>query len=196
MSLAYPAVQVVPVPVGLTVPLLLPFDAVGAKQALILEGINRSCLDAFGTALQQQLRSRALGFTIEHIPIFLGTLGDGPSCIPPSPHLLEFGPMFDTDVLSWDLQKQVTSIIPGRCEPDVWKLSGDQSGVEAMSGAKFLNELVSRALPPLGSDRHSPHFRRSFDAGGTSAAKPARNGHCHLAGSCPGCLRQKETCPW
>ena len=113
VTLAYPAVLAAPVPIGASEPLALSFDD-SENNAIIMEGINRSCLDAFGTGLQRQLRGRALGFTKKPCPIFLGTLGDGPSCLPPSPQLLAFGPMFNTDFLSWSLQKDAQSIIPGQ----------------------------------------------------------------------------------
>ncbi len=139
LTLAYPAIQIVRVPVGITDPLALPLDG-GVNQAFILEGINRSCLDAFGTELQQQLRGRALGYIRDPHPVLLATVGEGPSCLPPNPHLLDFGPMFDTDVLSWDLQKLVTRISPGQCEPAALKLQETNQGEDEC--ARFLDEVV------------------------------------------------------
>lgn len=71
--------------------------------------------------------------------MLLGTLGEGPSCIPPGPHFHGFGPVFDTDVLSWNLQKDAEKVTPGRCEAGAWGLSETNKGEDEWG--EFLDEL-------------------------------------------------------
>jgi hypothetical protein len=105
VSLGGSDVKVIPVRLGTTLPLELPAE--GARPgAIIFEGINRSCLDAFGTAIQEQIRSRVFGFSQERLPVFLGTLGEGPSCLPLGTHLLGFGPVFDNQARSLSQKKR------------------------------------------------------------------------------------------
>jgi hypothetical protein len=140
VSLAGTEVRVLPVPLGAAEPLLLPFDQEGAApQALVFDGINRSCLDAFGTAIQELVRSRALDRSKDRFPALLGTFGSGPSCLPPTPHLLSFGPVFDTDLLSWDLRKDVDKVTPGRCEAGACALSETSKGEDEWG--EFFDEL-------------------------------------------------------
>jgi hypothetical protein len=140
VSLVGTEVRVVPVPLGAGEPLPLFFGDEPAR-ALVLDGINRSCLDAFGMGIQEQVRARILGLTKVRFPLLLGTIGEGPSCVPPGPHLLAFGPVFDTDVLSWDTQKDAKTVTPGRCEAAAWELA------ETNKGEDDWDELLDELFP-------------------------------------------------
>jgi hypothetical protein len=106
------------VPVGRLLPLPLPAPRDADPGALLLEGVNRSCLDAYGGELTRLLRSRALAGRPAG-PLVLGTLLDGPSSLPPGPALLCFGPVFATDYLSWQ-DTAAAPLTSGHCGPEAW----------------------------------------------------------------------------
>lgn len=74
----------------------------GAFAALIIEGVNRSCVDAYGSYLTQLVTDRIFGLG-DPMPnlILLGNVLDGPSSLPPGSGLTSLGPIFHTDCLSW-----------------------------------------------------------------------------------------------
>jgi hypothetical protein len=70
--------------------------------AFIIEGANRSCIDAYGSFLTEIATDRIfrLGDPVPNL-ILLGTVLDGPSALPPGPGLTALGPIFHTDCLTW-----------------------------------------------------------------------------------------------
>ena len=70
--------------------------------AFIIEGANRSCIDAYGSFLTEVVADRIFGLG-DPVPnlILLGNVLDGPSAIPPGPGLTALGPIFHTDCLTW-----------------------------------------------------------------------------------------------
>lgn len=94
--------------------------------AIVLEGVNRSCFDAYGATVRRILQERTLGLGVdgEVGPIVIGTLLDGPSCLPPSSSLIACGCLCDTDLLSWKALRGASLPVPGCCSLQAWKLEG------------------------------------------------------------------------
>lgn len=115
-SLAGGQVLSVPVALGASQPFELPGDLGDGPSAIIFEGVNRSCFGTYGQSVAEILRARAFGRSSQPWPFFFGALGDGPSFLPLGPELVTFGPVFDTDCLSWDLRKVAGAIKAARCE--------------------------------------------------------------------------------
>jgi hypothetical protein len=159
VSLGADAVQSAAVPVGSMEPLPVDLRQSDGK-VVILEGVNRSCLDAFGTPIQELVRSRVLGLVKERLPVLIGTLGDGPSCLPAGPQLLGYGPVVQTDVLSWNLEKDIEPLAPGRVEPSALEIAGSGSGTEEW--AEFIEELFP--TPQLLWERGVGHAYRKLSA--------------------------------
>ena len=135
------------------------------------------------------MRNRILGLAKERLPVLIGTLGEGPSCIPPGSHLLSFGPVFDTDVLSWDLQKDASAITPGRCEPGVWNFCDDKQGENEWD--ELLDELFP--APILLWERWFAQLIEDSPDWLITSDRTNRNGHCCSRGSCQSSLLAKET---
>lgn len=104
------------VELGVNTPLSLPppqeNDQIGA---IILEGINRSCFDAYGGEVARLLGNRALGLHSGGSPIVIGTIQDGPSCLPPGGTLAQLGLNCNTDLLSWKPRRGAITPIEGTC---------------------------------------------------------------------------------
>jgi hypothetical protein len=115
-SLAGGRVLNVPVALGASQPFELPRDLGEGPSAVIFEGVNRSCFGTYGQSVAEILRGRAFGRSAQPWPFFFGVIGDGPSFLPPGSELVTFGPVFDTDCLSWDLRKAAGEIKAARCE--------------------------------------------------------------------------------
>src|SRR5260370_4785420 len=105
VSLAGGRVRTVSVPLGASQPFEVPQDLGDGPSAILFEGVNRSCFGTYGQLVTELLRGRALGKLAPSVPLFLGTLGDSPSFLPPGHELIAYGPAFDTDCLSWDMRK-------------------------------------------------------------------------------------------
>lgn len=115
-SLAGGRVLNVPVALGASQPFELPRDLGDGPSAILFEGVNRSCFGTYGQSVAEIIRGRAFGRSPQPWPFFFGAIGDGPSFLPPGPELVTFGPIFDTDCLSWDLRKAAAETKPARCE--------------------------------------------------------------------------------
>jgi hypothetical protein len=131
----------VSIPVGLLTPVSLPTTRPeDGTTALILEGINRSCLGAYGDELVSLLVDRALG--LRDVPpglLVIGTLLDGPSVLPPTPALVAYGPVLATDYYTWRPLSVPLSIVPGSCNPAAWKSVAAGGELEGL--ADLLEEL-------------------------------------------------------
>ena len=112
----------VSVSIGSTGPLVWPDEFVDGTGAVLIHGVNRSCLSSYGDSLRKLLTDRVLGRPVGQLPLLLGTLLDGPSTLPLGPVMTEYGPVFDTDCLGWDFRKGAADIEPGRCEATAWEL--------------------------------------------------------------------------
>ncbi|WP_374712412.1 hypothetical protein [Symbiobacterium terraclitae] len=94
--------------------------ASGGTAAVIIEGINRSALEVYGSYLRELICNRALGLQdLESPLIILGTVVHGSSAIPYGKELLELGPVFDTDSLGWTY-RSARYADPGVILPQVW----------------------------------------------------------------------------
>ena len=111
------------VPAGLAVPVSLPPADGPPALALVLDGVNRSCFDAYGGPLGRLFQERALGLRGRKppVPLLLGTFLEGPSCLPPAPAVLALGPVFHTDYLSWRASLTAATPQPGECALTAWE---------------------------------------------------------------------------
>lgn len=136
----------VSIPVGFVTPLPLPTaSSDDGITALVVEGANRSCLDAYGDDLTRLLVDRAL--KLRAFPpslLVVATLLDGPSAIPPSPGLIAYGPVLASNYYKW-MPSQPSAIIAGFCKASAWKISGAEQDLEGIQ--ELLNELVHSPNP-------------------------------------------------
>jgi hypothetical protein len=139
-SLAGGRVQTASVPLGASQPFEVPHDPGEGPKAILLEGVNRSCFETYCESIAALLRGRALGKSPQPWPLFFGTLGNGPSFLPPGPELIAFGPVFDTDCLSWDMKRTSGEIKPARCEPGALEL---KEGAEPEDWPDLIEELFA-----------------------------------------------------
>jgi hypothetical protein len=72
------------------------------RVGLLLSGVNRSDLDAYGTPLLNVVRERCLGTpSADWRLMVFGTVVGGPSALPPVPALTTLGPVIHADGLAW-----------------------------------------------------------------------------------------------
>lgn len=79
-------------------------DAVSdaATWGVIVQGANRSCLDAFGGELVEHVANRSWGSLGKQLsPLTMFSLREGPSALAPTARFSELGPVFHTDAVSW-----------------------------------------------------------------------------------------------
>lgn len=70
--------------------------------SIILEGINRSAFEMYGSYVRQFILERIMQFNEELHSIFMfATINDGPSMLPIGPEILELGPLISIDSLRW-----------------------------------------------------------------------------------------------
>jgi hypothetical protein len=123
--------------------------------ALVLDGINRSCFDAYAAPLTRLLQERALGLRGRKppVPLLIGTFLDGPSCLPPTPSLLAFGPLFHTDYLSWRASLAAAIPEPGDCDSAAWAtISGSFLTSDLLDGIHTITNTVwERGLAAAGA---------------------------------------------
>jgi len=79
----------VSVTIGSTGPLAWPDEFVHGTGAVLIHGVNRSCLSSYGDPLRKLLTDRVLGRPVGQLPLLLGTLLDGPSTLPLGPVMTE-----------------------------------------------------------------------------------------------------------
>ncbi|MHB1426485.1 MAG: hypothetical protein ACYC3I_25265 [Gemmataceae bacterium] len=137
-SLAGGGVLNVPVSLGASQPFELPRNFGEGPAAVVFEGVNRSCFGTYGQSVGEILRGRAFGRSAQPWPFFFGVIGDGPSFLPPGPELVTFGPVFDTDCLSWDLRKAAGEIKVARCDTGALEL---KDAAEPEEWADLIDEL-------------------------------------------------------
>lgn len=131
------------IPVGLVTPLSVPGTRPeDGSTVLILEGMNRSCLSAYGDELKRLLLDRALGLRDIHPNLLvIGTLLDGASVIAPAPEFLAYGPVLATDYYTWRPAGTTPTVVRAFCHPTAWKVEGVASDVEGFQD--LLDELSS-----------------------------------------------------
>jgi len=89
---------------------------------LLLEGLNRSAVEAYGHYLSRLVANRLLGFgRQERSLLILGSHVDGPSAIPLSPEITELGPLLNTDVLPWAGTGEPGKVLSGRILKKGWE---------------------------------------------------------------------------
>lgn len=111
------SLRVVHVPLGGAEPLDLAADQPDTGAAVLIEGANRGCVDAWGAGLKRVVARRRLRLQRELLPVYLATLEDGPSALPVHPGLLDLGPVVDTSLLSWKPPAVEPHFDLGRFEP-------------------------------------------------------------------------------
>jgi len=92
-----------------------------SMRVLIIDGLNRSALEVFGSELSSLIGRRLLNLAPSAPRLhLLGTVVDGPSALPIGPGLCELGPILDVDALNWS-PKGAQGTIEGTFVPStVW----------------------------------------------------------------------------
>src|SRR5262249_8993409 len=127
------------IPIGFVTPLSLPaMRSEDGTTSLILEGMNRSCLSAYGDNLIRLLLERALGLR-DNPPnlLVIATLLDGGSVIAPTPDVIAYGPVLATDYYAWRPRSTRPTIVHGFCHPTTWKeevATKDVEGLQDLMG--------------------------------------------------------------
>ncbi|KAF0246876.1 MAG: hypothetical protein FD180_235 [Planctomycetota bacterium] len=94
-------------------------DCVGV---VVLEGVNRSAIEAFGSRIYRLVSERVFGLMgQERQPVLLGTLIEGPSALDVSPVLTELGPILHTDALSWGGDPTPEKVVGGNILIKDWQ---------------------------------------------------------------------------
>lgn len=88
---------------------------------VVLEGLNRSAIEAYGDSLVRLVSSRVLGLK-DPAPglMILGTVLEGPSTLGLPVGLTELGPLFHTDILSWVGPADPSKMSAGAISKDPW----------------------------------------------------------------------------
>ena len=84
---------------------------------LLLNGANRSCIDAYGSDLVRVLAERAAGLDSAPGLMALGVLSEGFSAAPPDPVLTALGPILHTDYLAWKRGWRARPVRPDKSPP-------------------------------------------------------------------------------
>ncbi len=89
---------------------------------LILNGANRSCIDAYGSDLIRLLAERAAGVASTPAPglMLLGVLSDGLGAAPPDPVVTALGPVLHADYLEWKRGWKARPTHPGQIAAIPW----------------------------------------------------------------------------
>ncbi len=90
---------------------------------VVLEGLNRSAVEAYGESLSRIVANRVLGLGGRERDLFIvGTLVEGPSALPISPPLTELGPILHTDVLHWRSELEPGKpVVQGSMRQKAWE---------------------------------------------------------------------------
>lgn len=85
--------------------------------AIILEGINRSAFEIYGSNLRKYIAEQIIGKANWNYPIVvMATLITGPSVLSLSKEYLEIGPVFNTDCIGWSY-KNIEPYVNGVIDP-------------------------------------------------------------------------------
>ncbi|GAA3411660.1 hypothetical protein ACFFNY_20595 [Paenibacillus hodogayensis] len=86
--------------------------------AIILEGINRSAFEIYGSNLRKYIAEQIIGRANWNYPvIIMATLVTGPSVLSLSKEYLEIGPVFNTDCIGWsykNIEPYVNGVIDSK----------------------------------------------------------------------------------
>ncbi len=99
---------------------VLESAAAEGPAVLLLNGANRSCIDAYGSDLVRVLAERAAGLDSAPGLMVLGVLSEGFSAAPPDPVLTALGPILNTDYLAWKRGWKARPARPGQMTPGPW----------------------------------------------------------------------------
>jgi hypothetical protein len=98
-------------------------DAAAAEEGptmLVLNGANRSCIDAYGSDLIRIFAERAAGAASAPGLMLLGVLSEGLSAVPPDPVLTALGPILHGDYLAWKRGWKARPTHPGQLAAGIW----------------------------------------------------------------------------
>lgn len=114
--------------------------------AIILEGINRSAFEIYGSNLRKYIAEQIVGRTIWSYPlIIMATLVTGPSVLGLNKEYLEIGPVFNTDCVGWSY-KNIEPYVNGVIDPKlIFKINMD------ISDYLELEDLLPVGIIELGS---------------------------------------------
>jgi hypothetical protein len=85
--------------------------------AIILEGINRSAFEIYGSNIRKYIVEQIIGRKVWSYPIIImATLLTGPSVLSLSKEYLEIGPVFNTDCIGWSY-KNIDPYVNGVIDP-------------------------------------------------------------------------------
>lgn len=151
-SLSQTNAWVISIPIGLTDAFALrsALESVSSMRkteiaAAVLDGINRSSLDATKEALTE--------FSIDHSLwgrpriILFATLLEGLASIPVEPEYLEFGPVFDLDYLDWRARPDANAAVVGGVIPSAAEAAIRKQLETATGDTEEVIRLVRRFLP-------------------------------------------------
>lgn len=96
--------------------------------AIILEGINRSAFEIYGSNFRKYIAEQIVGRTNWSYPlIIMATLVKGPSVLSLNKEYLEIGPVFNTDCVGWSY-KNIEPYVNGVIDPNLaFKINMDIS---------------------------------------------------------------------
>jgi hypothetical protein len=83
--------------------------------AVLIEGANLACVSGYGKFLRELIQSRALGKS-PITPVLIATLYAGPGTLPLGPELVCYGPVLDTDCLTWAQEGWRAQPAGGTCD--------------------------------------------------------------------------------
>ena len=128
VALAANDTYVLTVPVGISAPTEFrrQLEGLSARErqdigCVIIEGVNRSALDAFGECLVEVVSCQRSGDRASRSLLMMATLTDGPASLPLSVGHISLGPVFYTDALDWRLRHRTEAQrADGGISTEIW----------------------------------------------------------------------------
>ncbi|MDE0280788.1 MAG: hypothetical protein OXN16_06855 [Gammaproteobacteria bacterium] len=160
VALAANDTYVLTVPVGISAPFEFrqQLDSLSAKKrqdvgCVIIEGINRSALDAFGECLVDMISRQRSGDRQSRSLLLIATLTDGPASLPLSVAHVSLGPVFCTDAVEWRLRhRRDAQITDGKLSTETWEEVydvADRAAPDSEEVVRLLSEFAPIANPLL-----------------------------------------------
>ncbi len=160
MALAASDTCLLTVPVGISAPnefrrQLWSLSATDRKDVgcVIIDGINRSALDAFGECLIEMIARQRSGDRASRSLLVVATVTDGPASLPLSHAHISLGPVFYTDALDWRMRHRAeTQMADGVISAEIWEKACsavEQTTPDSDEALRLLGEFAPIANPLL-----------------------------------------------
>lgn len=160
LALAAKDTHVLTVPVGLSAPneFRRRLESLFAMErqnvgCVIIEGINRSALDAFGESLLETISRQRSGDQASRSLLLMATLTDGPASLPLSVAHVSLGPIFHTDALDWRSRPRTEAQrAEGRISAQIWETAcsaAERATPDSEEALRLLDEFAPIANPLL-----------------------------------------------